>query len=413
MRCEVRAPVWPCYGSPVRVSPLAVGLASLLVASAAGAQDAKPDAGKTAPAEDPPKSLTMSVGPSATGAWTMTLTNEGPSPLRVPADARLLYLEVVGPPEPPPAEGEKRKPKKPEIYVRGKIPVCRMPASMRPAGLDPERIVVLRPGDSYVETFDPIAFCGAGKLAAEIAPGAIVYANLGWPEVAAPAWHKPKKPEEPKPPFVAESLKDPWDVPPLKVLHGASIVVPRAPAPEPPKDDANKPGDDAVVDERAARLAITAQPFADAVSAEDVTVTTTIKNVGKRPATVHLRVDDVQFRVEPPHGPPVVCDRGSGRRASARDFFEGMKPGEKRAFTIRLREVCPVGTFDRPGVYRATPFLELRDGGERYRLAALVGTSAGETTTRIRVQTGRHRYHADPPRVQRAAAPAAQPATGE
>ena len=133
---------------------------------------------KAGESSEPTKGLTVSVSTHLVGPWKLTLTNEGTTPLRVLADGRFAYLEIIGAPvaEEETPRGKWKRPAKATAFPRGKIPVCRMPADMRPPVMD--RMLILAPGHRYVETFDPVVFCGASKIAAEIDAETVVYENL-------------------------------------------------------------------------------------------------------------------------------------------------------------------------------------------------------------------------------------------
>src|SRR4029079_11472587 len=94
------------------------------------------------------------MAPSAQGNWMFRLDNEGERPLRIPADVRLLRFEIEL------HDGKKTK------KVKGAAP-----AGFRPEGVTQARALLLAPGESYVETFDPRLIC-FGKDADALAPGA-------------------------------------------------------------------------------------------------------------------------------------------------------------------------------------------------------------------------------------------------
>lgn len=414
-------------------------------------------AGAASGDEQPPAPLVrLGVEAPAAGPWVMRVTNDGATSVRVVADARLLWLEVVPSPEAPAKPPAARR-MQGVAHVRGKMATCKAPPALRGVGEENDRSLILRPGEAYVEEFDPMLLCGAGKLMAGLRQGALVYPSLGYPD---PPRHgpKPKKAPAPKPPFVVESLREPRDVAPMRHLEATPFVVQAAPieatdeasraaAPphakgdeaaregeprdatrpeatggagkhasgksdgaagaKPPGDDADAPRPEAgatrddkppvVLDERAARLEVTSTRRADAHAARDVALDVQIENKGKRAALVHMRGDDVSFDVTTPQGQHVVCDAGLDRRGAARDFFEPLAPGAKRKFGALLRERCPAGTFSRPGIYQARAVLTLRDEGHQYRLAAMVTRVEARELAKFRLQTAPLRYHVAPP----------------
>lgn len=333
----------------------------------------------------------------------MVLANEGTTPLRVSADVRQLWVEVVGAPPPPattPAAARRAPP--PKAFPRGKQPVCRVPAEMRPADAASDRALVLKPGERYEESFDPVVLCGAGKLMHELGPGAIVYPSFGW---ALPHQYgiKKKNPPPPPPPYVAESLKLDDDTPPVKLVVIDGLAVPPVPAPPADQSVATRTepraenGDP--IDERGARLTLHAGSFGDFEAAGDVSISVTLKNVGKRAIPVRIHEDDLEVSVQKPTGEIVTCSAGPERTNVARDLFDKLGPGSHRSLTAQLRERCPNGTFDRPGAYALTPTLLLRDRGRQIGLDGFVGRVPASTPTRIRVRTGKLPFHARPPRA--------------
>jgi hypothetical protein len=391
-----------------------LSVATLLALGSTSAVSAADEATPAEPAEpaSPPLRLGFSASPG--GMFRMVLTNEGSSPLRIAADGRLLWLEVVSAPEPPPSDKEKgdkekgekdRHPTKaapPKAFPSGKMPLCKMPPEMRPDTLLPDRALILEPGERYEETIDPVALCGAGAVAAGLGAGAIVYPHYGFPETRRPAPQKKgAKPEKPRPPYIAEGTKL-EDETAIRSIDGTPIVL--GPMDEPPDPSAtgsrnDAPHGDDPVDERAPRLTLDAPARVDAGSAEDITVTLQVANVGKRKAIVHLRTDDLAFTVVKPTGETAKCNPSAGKRAVARDFFETLAPDAHRAMTVRVRELCAQSTFDRPGVYLITPRLALREGGDQFRLAGFLGTVRA-APMRLRVRTGKLPYYPSRPRSQ-------------
>lgn len=387
---------------------LLLGAALLLQAAAAQADDKAADkaggdkaGGDKAAEATPAAEVDLWIHTAKTGSWGMTLTNKSSAPVRILADARLLWFEVITAPEPL-APG--KKPGKAQGFPKGKIPVCRPPAELRPDGEIEKRALILRPGESYDERFDPMLLCGAGKLMQGLKPGAVVYAHYGYP----PPTRKSKDPL-PQPPYVLDSVSEPRAVLPARGVDAMTMVLSETteptsnvePAktdkPEPPKGTEPPP----VVDERGPRLKLTATPLVDAAGPNDVTISVTLANEGLRAALLRFRSDDVGFTVSAPDGQVTRCDRGINRRAVVRDFFESLRPRGKQSFTLRLQEVCPVNTFARPGVYTVTANASLSQSGEAQNLAATVASVQAEAPTRVRVRSGRLPYQQKAPEITR------------
>ena len=352
----------------------------------------------------------------------MVLANEGPAPVRILADARLLWFEVITAPEPPPPG---KKPPKAQAFPRGKIPICRPPAELRPQHELEQRALILKPGERYTEDFDPMLLCGASKEMLGLKPGAVIYPHYGYPDPPKRPHHgkKPDGPGIPPLPHVLDSIAEPRAVLPARGIEGSGLVLSSYQPPpetgsteltqekpaEVTEEGEKKTAPAPPVDERAPRLVLTATPFADAHDRTSVAVTVTLKNEGLRPALLHFRHDDVGFVVQTPTGAAARCNQVDSSRGAVRDFFETLGAGKRRSVTVQLREFCPGELFDRPGVYHVQAFADLHQSGDTFRLPALVARVQAEQETRLRIRTGTLPYHTQPPAVDAPPPPAAPP----
>lgn len=342
----------------------------------------------------------------------MMLTNDGPAPVRILADARLLWFEVITAPEPP-APG--KKPPKAQAFPRGKIPICRPPVELRPQYEFEQRALILKPGERYSEDFDPMLLCGAGQLMAGLKPGAVIYPHYGYPDPPNKPHLRKKsdKPELPPLPHVLDSIAEPRAVLPARSLEGPVLVLssyqpppetqPTEPIPEKPteifKEVDKKTTPTSPVDERAPRLVLKTIPFADAQARASASVTVTLRNDGLRPAILHFRNDNVSFTVVTPTGETVRCSQADMTRGAVRDFFETLAPGKERSVTVQLQEFCPGEIFDRPGVYHVQAFVDMHQSGDAFRLPALVTRTRADQAIRLRIRTGTLPYQTRPPAV--------------
>jgi len=360
--------------------------AAVLAPSAHAAPPAKP--AKPAKAPEPPPlppapARLWIVAPTMNGPWTMRIDNEGTVPLRVPADARLLRFEIE-------VEGEK------------KPTTCELPKSLRPSSFPENRALLLGPGQSYVEPFDPRLFC-FGKAAAALRPGVTLHARLGWD----PPKKATKKP--PEPPFAAESTEREPTLASQPQILAPAIVLGESPPPPPPPPAANgttngntnatKPAGDKpapIVDERAGRLELSADGFKDVGAPNAVSLTVTAKNAGLRPILVALRPWMLSFHVSGPYGHTKSC-LGDPPRGLPKDAFKTLKPGASTSFTVLLNELCPRGTFPRPGLYRVTTTL---DAGETAPgIEAYTADIATQAPTFLRLASGPEPFYAEPPKA--------------
>lgn len=150
------------------------------------------------------------VAPGPREAWTMRIDNEGTQAIRIPADIRLLSFEIDVPSKDP-----KNPKKKPTTYK------CAAPDTLRPGGFPESRALLLAPGQSYVEPFDPRLFC-FGKNAAALVGSAVVRTRFGWSP--PPKWSIAAK-KTPTGPFAAEGTLSPATVTPLKQLQAPTLVL--------------------------------------------------------------------------------------------------------------------------------------------------------------------------------------------
>ena len=411
---------------------LAAFLAPLLLAATAAADPPKPPppappkppkhaAPRHARKPPPPKPPELPdpgvhlrlLARSADGLWTMRLENEGPSPVRVPADARLLELTIE--------DGDTLSKKK-----RPRPVTCKLPKAFRGAGFPEPRALLLAPGEAYVEKLDPRLFC-FGKAATALAGGAIVHARFGW--------DAPRYTKKLAPPFAVESTEIPNAVAPQKQLFAPAIVLSYAP-PE-PEEHADKPqGDEKkadkhedehkadkhedkaakhddkdgkaakddgksprIVDEHAPRIELTSNAYVDSETGFRVALTVKATNEGHRPTLVAARSRMVGFRVDGPDG-HVSCGAVSGEtRAISRDGFRLMKPKSTTSLTVIVEEACGRPVFRRPGLYRVTPSLHLTETGSELGIAAYTGVARAKEPTLVRVSRGHDPYHPSRPKA--------------
>jgi hypothetical protein len=337
----------------------------------------------------------------------MRIANDGPKPVRVPADARLLQLTVEG--------GD-------TVAKKQKPITCRAPAGLRPEAFPDARALLLAPGDVYTETFDPRLLC-FGKDGAALTGGAIVRARLGW--------DGPKGAKKPDRPLAVESTEFPPAVAPQKNLTAPTVVLSYQPPEtealasdkadtgekkdDKAKDDKGEKKDDKakddkadtgekkddkappVVDENAPRFELTATPFVDAANGHRVTVTVTATNVGQRPALVAVRNRMVAFRVEGPDG-VVRCHPAGQTRSVPREGYRSIAPKGSTSLTILVEEACGHAMFRRPGLYRMTATLHLVETGVEQNVTAYTGVARAKGPTLVRVHTGPEPYHPTSPK---------------
>jgi hypothetical protein len=435
--------------------------------AAAAKPAAKPaPAPASVPAAEPlpgPAVRLWMVASAPQGPWTMRIDNEGDKPLRIPADVRMLRFEIEPEPYVAPIEAGDAKPKK---AVKPKAPakptVCKIPAPLRADGFPEKSALLLRPGESYVESFDPRLFCFGKDAAARLVGGAVVHTRFGWEAPKKPAWSPAKKKPDTGP-FAVEGTAFPPEVMPLRELTAPTMVLRFNPAakrpapesrPEEPPADASEPQSQAadtkaadakatdtrepqpraadakatdarepqpsaadakaaaplppVVDENAPRLDLTSAPFIEASSTTRATITITATNVGRRPMLVALHPRMLGFRIDGPDG-VLRCSPMPPTHGIPRERFRTLAPGASSAMTQLLGEGCPRDAMRRPGLYRIQTTLLAGESGSELGLAAYTGTAQAREPTLLRVLDGPDPFYAVAPRAVPTPKPPAPP----
>ncbi len=368
----------------------------------------------------PPVAVSLRVvAPSAKGQWLLRIDNEGSTNALVSADVRFLRLEI-----------RKWDAKKGAYAKAGEV--CDGPSAF---GLEERapfgRELVLEPGQSYVEPFDPRLIC-FGKQAGLLEPGVMVMPSYGFTPRPQLAWKKTKAPE--LPPFVADTAEAPRTASPLKQLVAESLVLGDATGSVfPPYDEVlpalrvapksaeaasravpmlRSPAYQTGKDGLAAAMALTTDPFADARGWRDVGFEVQAHNVGQRPLWAALRARQLSFMVYGSAGEAVFCPRVSQDHAIPRDLYEALAFGQHRHIPVTLVEPCNRETFQRPGIYAVVPTLHADDPVADMDIPVLKGTvttrdpgpvggthQMGDDATLVRVRFGAAPFYSTPPKA--------------
>jgi len=318
----------------------------------------------------------LEAGPSL--PWTVTIENRGEHPVELVADSRLLAFSVRAP-------GMRKRTR------------CALPESSRPKGRDPATVVLLRPGESVSEDFDPRFFCfeeGGQRL---LVPGALITPYFGW------AWREPKRSwiggqlvtqeVQQSAPFVAETLPaipsaSAEPVPQLsdKQLVGRTFALAsdyeswsRA------RRKLASPSDAPELFE----LELTQGSDAEAERNATVTMRLTNRSAGEQ--WLFFRRELVSFVVIGPTGDTQLCNPVPEERAPDRQAFMKLAAGEHRSYTTRLTELCPRGSFGAPGLYRVHARFAANADGSEQGLVAFTGTVTSRSAAILRIRTGETR----------------------
>jgi hypothetical protein len=304
----------------------------------------------------PAPRLALSISaPTTHGTWTMRVTNEGDEPVRIVADTRLLTLEVT--------------PRGARAPVR-----CELPDDMRPSG-DLDRVLVVPPGRSYTETFEPRLFClSPGQLEA-LAPGAIVVARLGWRSGTSTS-----------PPFVASAVEgeDPG-VAPLKSIGAPPIALPD----EPTAWVAPGTHDGGPSDADPPKLTLTGPASVDAATPNEISIPLTLHNEGRHAVVVRFRPETLDFDVLR-DGSLETCAWPAVPAAALREMFTTLAPGAGEPLDVILSSYCTTGhSLDEPGLIVVWPKLDTRDAsGATLGMRTFNGQIVAAAPTIVRLHRG-------------------------
>lgn len=332
--------------------------------------------------------------------WTLHLSNLGDFPIGLIADPGLLWFQV-------------------DVPGRSTPQTCRLPEPLWPKTMRRRAQTVLAPGQRFSRRFDPRFFCFADLTQTVLVPGARVAPFFGWPLATREVRVKGKRATETLPPvapFVAWALEAPEDT------GGAEPEVPTES--DAPSDDSSAEGGEAPTAEsnggESASKAPTegvkhvggatfvlspayagwSQPLpalspslhtlmlagSDAEDERNVTITMSLLNASNLPQQIFVRRELVSYDVTGPDGTfhCPTTDLGPPDVAS----FTTLAPQRSERFVVRLIEMCPRGSFSRPGLYEVHAAVEAIYSGQAVGVDAFVGTLAAPRPALVRVRSG-------------------------
>jgi hypothetical protein len=302
-----------------------------------------------AAAELPPAKVSLTVVPGPT-TWRVTIRNDGETPVRIPADERLLTLTITG-------TDPKKKPAR-----------CVLPDDIRPSGDEGSELVV--PGQrSWSAMFDPAFHCWNVRNA--LVSGASVKPTFGW---------ETRGKGKPSPPFAVSPVgASNGVVAPRKSLEASAFTLTdadAAPFVAPPKDP--PPG-----------VSLSMPASMDAARGVELSTVVSLRNGTDRRITLLYRPELLQFTVAGPGG-TLDCGATKTIASPIRELFSTVAPKGRLDLTVLLTAICPAGTFDRPGVYRVQPKLDTRGAsGRNLGIASWDDTVTGTVPLFVRVRAPR------------------------
>jgi len=342
----------------------------------------KPAPKKPAPPALPAPSVALELEAPAQGpVFTMRLKNNGPAPLRVVTDPRLLRVTLPPNAAVAPAAKGKKAPKP---------TVCALPAANRPSGDGDAR--VLPPGKTYVQKLDIRTLCFSADATAALESATRISAAYGFESksLLPPFVVSPLDPTEAEPTPTLASAKD---VQMAERDLGAHSLTPKpAPAtstsPTAPASTPAPAGLPHDADIGLPRLTLVSTPRLDADDAEYATLTATLKNESSRAVSLALRPFVLVLDVTSPSGKTAQCSV-AGNTALSRDLLATLGPGRAASLSVALGRFCNQGTFDERGIYSVLAHIDTRKTAVSGRSDGIFsGEIAATAPTLVRVRTG-------------------------
>ncbi|MBX3222830.1 MAG: hypothetical protein KF795_20115 [Labilithrix sp.] len=335
--------------------------------------------------ELPPAQVAFKVTPDSNGGpWQLRIENVGEGPVRVPADPRLLILELTPTPDAATATKDKKA---------TAAPRCILPADARPATDDGSDLVI-PPKRSWSATFDPLFYCFGARERAALVAGTAVKARFGWPAPAPRAGAKPAA-KAPSPPFAVTPVgASVGKVAPAKALEADAFLLTAPVIVARPGGETAWGGDVSAKDKESdaapSGVTLSIPEALDAARGGELATTVTLTNGTDRPITLLYRPDMLQFAVSGPGG-SVSCGLPRSVAAPIRELFITVPVKGKTTTSVLLTTTCPAGTFDEPGIYRVTPRLDTTGAsGRSIGLRTWDGLAAGKAPLLVRVRSPRN-----------------------
>ena len=331
----------------------------------------------------PPASVALKVAPGSNGApWRLTIENTGEGPIRIPADPRLLVLELTPPAPAEPEATNGSNAKKAATKKPVPAPRCILPDDARPS-TDEGRELVVPPKRSWSTTFDPLFYCFGERERSALVAGTTVKARFGWP------------PPAPRPGAKAAALTPPLAVTPVgasvgkvapaKIIEADSFTLTESVAVE----KSTSTDADASALPSSGTVTLSVPTTMDAARGNELATTVTLTNGTDRALTLLYRPEMLQFTVSGPAG-NVSCGQPKTVASPIRELFVTIPVNGKTSTSVLLTTTCPAGTFDEPGLYRVAPKLDTTNAsGRSLGLKTWEGVAVGKAPLLLRVRSPR------------------------
>lgn len=315
-----------------------------------------------APAPAAPLPLAVELVAKAATLWTVRVKNTGAARLTVPADPRLIALELTSA---SPASGKPAK-------RAAKPVVCALPRELRPER-DEAGTLALDPGATVALDFDPRLVCFSQREAEALVAAERITARYSLPGFSAM-------------PAVDGATSEPIEV----ADEARPPVRPGIAEPAPPPTTGSQPSD--AEDEGAS---VRAAARIDGVRAASISIRVDVTNMSGRTRTAFVRPGSVGFLVEGPSGAFTCPTKGT---PPIRELQRTLTSRATASVDVLLGPTCAGRSFDRPGLYVVRPLFSSRKPAWD-RDQSLSGEHVGPPSL-IRLQTARRPLLTRPPRLE-------------
>jgi len=318
----------------------------------------------------PAPQVALKVTPGAQGGpWRMQIENLSEGPVRIPADPRLLILELT-----PTAttEVDPKKKAKPAAPPR-----CILPDDSRPSD-DIGRELVLPSKRSWSATFDPLFYCFGARERAALVSGTQVKAKFGWPAPAPKAGAAAKPPSQTPPLAVTPVGASVGKVSGLKSIEGDAFALTEAVTVAKP----STPNDESA----ASNVTLSVPETMDVGRGIELSTNVSLTNSSDRAISLLYRPDMMLFTVSGPAG-NVSCGLPRIVASPIRELFTTVGVKGRADLAVMFSATCPAGTFDEAGLYRVLPRLDTTQAsGRAFGLKSWDGVAVGKAPLLLRVR---------------------------
>ena len=242
-----------------------------------------------------------------------------------------------------------------------------------------------KPGQWVVQRFDPRLYCFASTGQTTLVAGAIVEPHFGWSDAKPTARRFVVAPRRRDRSDGEASEQHPGQANGgrLAVVSARAVALDssyaewstsRLPDDESPDCDPPEP-------------AFELTGGSDVNQGRDALVSMRFSNPCKETVEFFFMRTLVGFRVRGPEG-KVTCKAARHIPSALPNEYTYLRPGRSRTVNTRIVEMCPLGTFDEPGLYEISAVYRSDQDGQQYGLDAFTGKLRSDQRVLVRVRKG-------------------------